>query len=105
MRKRVDHVDVLVGKNIRVFRISKGLSQTALADALGITFQQVQKYENGKNRVGSGRLAAISKILDVPVNQFFDGSGFDKVDGTTSEAIRDLLNEPHAIRMPKFFQR
>ena len=58
-----DAVDKLVGRNIRVLRLAKGLSQTELADALGVTFQQVQKYEKGTNRVGSGRLLKISGIL------------------------------------------
>ena len=58
-----DAVDKLVGRNIRVLRLAKGLSQTELADALGITFQQVQKYEKGTNRVGSGRLLKISGVL------------------------------------------
>jgi transcriptional regulator with XRE-family HTH domain len=58
-----DAVDKLVGRNIRVLRLAKELSQTELADGLGIAFQQVQKYEKGTNRVGSGRLLKISAIL------------------------------------------
>ena len=69
-----DAVDKLVGRNIRVLRLAKGLSQTELADALGVTFQQVQKYEKGTNRVGSGRLLKISAILGVKITDFFEGT-------------------------------
>jgi transcriptional regulator with XRE-family HTH domain len=65
--RRADANDELVGRNIRLQRLSRGLSQSALADAIGVTFQQVQKYEKGTNRVGSGRLVRIAAALDVPV--------------------------------------
>ena len=68
MRKRGPQgVDKIVGRNIRIYRLAKGLSQTDLANKLGITFQQIQKYEKGTNRVGSGRLFEISTILGVSV--------------------------------------
>lgn len=70
--KRPNQVDVDVGRRIRVQRKNKGLSQISLADALGITFQQVQKYEKGTNRVGASRISHIAQILDVPVSFFFD---------------------------------
>jgi len=97
-QKKPDPVDIHVGKNIRVFRLAKGLSQTAVGDALGITFQQIQKYERGVNRVGSSRLAKLSHILSVPVNRFFEDAGVRGSDAT-SEVIADLLSRPHAIRM------
>ena len=53
--------DKLVGKNIRIFRLAKKLSQTELGNSVGATFQQIQKYENGTNRVGSGRLAKVAQ--------------------------------------------
>ncbi|SRR6266498_2324227 len=65
--KSPDHIDVEVGHRIKIQRKTLGLSQTALADHLGVTFQQVQKYENGKNRVGVGRLTKIANALRVPV--------------------------------------
>lgn len=68
-----DPVDLYVGSRVRMRRTVLGLSQEKLADQLGITFQQVQKYENGSNRVGSSRLYAISRILSVPVSFMFDG--------------------------------
>lgn len=65
-------VDIHVGQRVRQRRILLGLTQTKLGDALNITFQQVQKYERGSNRIGSSRLYKISQILDVPVSFFFD---------------------------------
>src|SRR5262245_52154816 len=69
--KKPDPVDVEVGQRIRIQRLQSGLSQTSLAEQLGVTFQQVQKYEKGVNRVGAGRLTKIAKVLDVPVSSFF----------------------------------
>lgn len=66
-------VDVHVGSRIRLRRTLLGKSQSVLADNLGLTFQQVQKYERGANRVGASRLYDLSKALSVPVSFFFDG--------------------------------
>ena len=71
--KRPDPVDVEVGHRIRIERLARGLSQTALANQLGVTFQHVQKYEKGVNRVGAGRLTKIAEVLGVPVGSFFTG--------------------------------
>ncbi len=65
-------VDVHVGARVRMRRTLLGMSQTALGDALGLTFQQVQKYERGTNRISSSRLYDLSRVLDVPVEFFFD---------------------------------
>ncbi len=65
--------DVHIGHRVREARLAKGLSQTELGNELGISFQQVQKYEKGTNRIGSGRLWAISRILGTPVSFFFEG--------------------------------
>ena len=65
-------IDIHVGKRLRLRRTIVGISQEKLAETLGITFQQVQKYEKGINRIGSSRLFAIAKTLNVPVNFFFD---------------------------------
>jgi transcriptional regulator with XRE-family HTH domain len=102
MSKSPQEIDRIVGRNIRVYRLAKGLSQTELADQLGVTFQQVQKYEKGKNRVGAGRLFEISKILDVPLLSMFEGS---KV--VRSKADRpspfDLLADPLSLRLVQAF--
>jgi transcriptional regulator with XRE-family HTH domain len=65
-------IDVHVGSRVRLRRTLLGMSQEKLGDALGLTFQQVQKYERGTNRIGSSRLFQLSRILDVPVSFFFD---------------------------------
>lgn len=72
-KKGPNPVDVHVGRRIRIRRVLSGLSQTALADRLGLTFQQLQKYESGANRVSASRLWQIAQILDVPIAWFFMG--------------------------------
>ena len=69
---RPNPIDVHVGSRVRLRRTLLGMSQEKLGDAIGLTFQQVQKYERGANRIGSSRLFDLSKVLDVPVSFFFD---------------------------------
>lgn len=68
-------IDVYVGSRIRLRRLMLGMSQTKLADQLGVTFQQVQKYEKGANRVGASRLQHIADVLKVPISFFFENGG------------------------------
>lgn len=77
---RPSPIDVHVGARIRLRRTLLGMSQERLGEALGLTFQQVQKYERGVNRVGASRLFDLSRILDVPISFFFD----DMPDSLTS---------------------
>ena len=102
-KKAPDPVDRLVGRNIRIFRKAKEPSQTNLGAALGITFQQIQKYENGTNRVGSGRLAAIAKVLNVPVDRFFQNrtTGVEAAASNATDVVSDLIASPYALRMLK----
>ena len=72
MTNKPDPIDVHVGSRVRLRRTLLGMNQSKLGDALGLTFQQIQKYERGANRIGSSRLYRLSKILDVPVAFFFD---------------------------------
>lgn len=65
--------DIHIGRRLREARLARGLSQGALGEKLGVTFQQVQKYESGANRIGGSRLWDISGILEVPVSHFFEG--------------------------------
>ncbi|KQT61128.1 XRE family transcriptional regulator [Methylobacterium sp. Leaf456] len=83
MPKQTTDVDRLVGLRITALRKARGLSQTALGTAVGVTFQQVQKYEKGQNRVGAGRLREIARLLEVPVSAFFDE---DNVAGAQEQA-------------------
>jgi transcriptional regulator with XRE-family HTH domain len=73
-KKAPNPTDKHVGARVRMRRMMLGMSQEKLGDALGLTFQQVQKYEKGANRIGASRLQAISHILQVPVSFFFDGA-------------------------------
>ncbi|WP_179955439.1 helix-turn-helix domain-containing protein [Allostella humosa] len=66
-------VDVHVGRQVRLYRTVAGLSQTQLAEAIGLTFQQVQKYERGGNRISASKLVQIGQVLGTPVTAFFDG--------------------------------
>jgi transcriptional regulator with XRE-family HTH domain len=74
-KKSPNEIDKHIGSRVRARRIMLGMSQEKLADALGLTFQQVQKYEKGVNRVGAARLQQIATALDVPVTFFYDGDG------------------------------
>src|SRR4051795_8296778 len=74
-KRRGDPRDAEIGKRIRARRLERGLSQTELGQRLGVTFQQIQKYEKGANRVGAGRLQRIAEVLDVPITFFYDGLG------------------------------
>src|ERR1051325_8767177 len=71
--KSPDDTDVSVGQRIRSQRLMLGLSQTELGNKLGITFQQIQKYEKGTNRVSAGRLQQIAQLFKMPVSFFFEG--------------------------------
>ena len=71
-KERPSPIDVHVGTRIRLRRTLLGMSQERLGEALGLTFQQVQKYERGVNRVGASRLFDLSRVLDVPISFFFD---------------------------------
>src|SRR5215472_3538663 len=93
-------VDVLVGRNIRIHRLDRGLSQTDLGNHIGVTFQQVQKYENGVNRVGSGRLFKIAEALGVPVSGFFEGANYSGDKSARNSPIA-MLAEPYALRLLK----
>jgi transcriptional regulator with XRE-family HTH domain len=73
-KKPLNSIDKHVGSRVRMRRLMLGMSQSKLGDELGITFQQVQKYEKGTNRMGASRLQHISHILQVPASFFFEGA-------------------------------
>src|SRR5438046_10485621 len=89
--ERPNPIDVQVGSRVRLRRNMLGLSQKKLGAAIGLTFQQVQKYERGANRVGASRLHELSRVLDVPVSFFFDD-----VDPVRAPAIPGGFAEPAA---------
>lgn len=102
--KRPNKTDVAVGQRIREFRKASKLSQTDLATQIGVTFQQVQKYEKGTNRVGAGRLTQIAHALDVPITAFFQGLArpVDKRK-STSERVAELRALPDAPKLLSAF--
>src|SRR5947207_15548503 len=73
-KRRATPEDVAIGQKLRALRLDRGLSQGALAGELGVTFQQLQKYEKGANRVSAGRLMRIAAALHVPVTAFYGGA-------------------------------
>jgi transcriptional regulator with XRE-family HTH domain len=92
--ERVEHrpspIDVHVGSRVRLRRTLLGMSQEKLGEALGLTFQQVQKYERGVNRIGASRLFDLARVLDVPIGFFFDDMP-DSMGGTASGGFRSRL--------------
>lgn len=109
-KKKPNPIDVHVGSRIRLRRNMMSMSQEKLGESLGITFQQIQKYEKGTNRVGASRLQAISSILGVPVSYFFeDAPGGEAVetrglaeDGSVS-FVADFLNSAEGIQLNRAF--
>ena len=103
-KRSADPVDGLVGRSIRVHRLAAGMSQTDLGQKIGVTFQQVQKYEKGTNRVGAGRLTRIAHVLDVSVSTLFQtGDASDDAREPKGDSPLKLLAEPHALRLLQAF--
>jgi transcriptional regulator with XRE-family HTH domain len=93
---------VLVGQNIRICRLQKELSQGELGRRIGVTFQQVQKYEKG--RVGASRLTQIADVLGVPIPTLFDGAP-TAAQTSTEPTARFLLAKPHSLRLLQGFDK
>ena len=97
--KRPTSIDIVVGSNMRMWRMARGLSQAQLAKRLGITFQQVQKYEVGANRIGTGRLVTVAAILGVPVAALLVGA--EESDPTRS--LLSLVADRRSFRLANAF--
>jgi transcriptional regulator with XRE-family HTH domain len=106
-RRSRDPRDLEVAKRVRALRLQRGISQTELGGVLDVTFQQVQKYETGTNRISAGRLQQIAEVLDVPVTYLYAGlDGNGKEHATTSgDGEFDLLQSAHAIRLVRAYSR
>ncbi len=109
-KKKPNPIDVHVGSRIRLRRTMLGMSQEKLGESLGITFQQIQKYEKGTNRVGASRLQNISSILNVPVSFFFEDApgepsmsqtGFSEPSG--SSYVVDFLSSSEGLQLNRAF--
>jgi len=111
VKKVPDPIDRHVGSRVRMQRVLLKMSQEKLGEALGLTFQQVQKYEKGTNRIGASRLQQISKTLNVPPSFFFDGAptpggetqGFSE--DTTSQYVVDFLSTTEGLALNRAFAR
>ena len=112
-KKIPNPIDRHVGSRVRMRRVLVGMSQEKLGEALALTFQQVQKYEKGTNRIGASRLQQISRILGVPVEYFFEGApqapdraqtnGFGEANDTTY--VADFLATNEGVQLNKAFVR
>jgi len=109
--KAPNPVDKYVGSRIRMRRIMLGMSQEKLGESLGLTFQQIQKYEKGTNRVGASRLQQISEILQVPVSFLFEGGPGGSINANgLSEApspayVSDFLATSEGLALTRAFTR
>jgi transcriptional regulator with XRE-family HTH domain len=112
-KKSPNPIDKHVGSRVRMRRMMLSMSQEKLGDALGLTFQQVQKYEKGTNRIGASRLQQISQILQVPVAFFFDGAphvpGTGRSEGMgeapSPAYVSDFLATSDGLALTKAFMR
>ena len=97
--------DVEIGRLIRAQRLLCGLSQTDLADTIGVTFQQLQKYEKGLNRIGSGRLSRIADKLKVPVTFFYEGAAGPKKAAENIMQGLEFLRTAGMLRLLRAFEK
>jgi transcriptional regulator with XRE-family HTH domain len=108
LTKAVTPIDALVGVRLRARRQELQISQQELGRRLGITFQQVQKYETGSNRMSAGRLNDISAALDVPISYFFGGNEEEaggSLTGLRAQGTSVLMKEPGAVRLLAAYSR
>jgi transcriptional regulator with XRE-family HTH domain len=113
-KKAPNPIDKHVGSRVRMRRMMLSMSQEKLGDALGLTFQQVQKYEKGTNRIGASRLQQISQILQVPVAFFFEGAPNIPPHGASTDGMKeapspayvsDFLATSEGLALTKAFMR
>ena len=105
-KKHPNPIDVHVGSRVRTRRLALGMSQEKLGAALGLTFQQVQKYEKGTNRVGASRLQHLARILQVSIGHFFEGApGQLKAKGNapSSAFVSDFVTSTEGLTLAKAF--
>ena len=98
-------VDVHVGGRVRLRRTLLGMSQEKLGEALGLTFQQVQKYERGANRIGASRLYDLSRVLDVPVSFFFDDMALESDQGARAAVLADPMAKRETLELVRAYYK
>jgi transcriptional regulator with XRE-family HTH domain len=106
-KKAPNSIDKHVGSRVRMRRMMLAMSQVKLGEALGLTFQQVQKYETGTNRIGASRLEQISHILQVPVEFFFEGvdTSMSMSDVRSLTNVNDFISSSEGLRLFAAFRR
>ena len=109
--KKPNPIDIHVGSRVRLRRTMQGVSQEKLGEALGVTFQQVQKYEKGTNRIGASRMQQIAEVLKVPVSFFFEDApgtaarAEGMAEPTATNYVVDFLSTPDGIQLNRAFVR
>jgi transcriptional regulator with XRE-family HTH domain len=101
-KSRLTDADREMGRRLRLMRIERGLSQTNLGDRVGITFQQIQKYENGSNRISAARLKEFAEILSAPLSYFFQ---MPKLATETEAKVFEYLHTENALRLVKAYSK
>jgi transcriptional regulator with XRE-family HTH domain len=113
-KKQPNPIDIHVGSRVRLRRMMLGMSQEKLGEHLGITFQQIQKYEKGTNRIGASRLQHISSVLSVPVSFFFEdapgpanaaAAAAGLAESRPASYMTDFLSSSEGIQLNKAFTR
>ena len=107
-KKAPNPIDKHVGSRVRMRRMMLAMSQEKLGDALGLTFQQVQKYEKGTNRIGASRLHHIAQILQVPITSLFEGGPAQQklaAEGPSFEYVSDFAASSEGLALTKAFSR
>ncbi|GJL96366.1 MAG: transcriptional regulator [Hyphobacterium sp.] len=107
--REANQIDAHVGSRVRLRRQLLKMSQEKLGDELGVTFQQVQKYERGANRIGASRLYSLANVLDVPVNFFFDGltgiAAGGVAESDQSPIVYDFIQSSDGVALAEAFSR
>jgi transcriptional regulator with XRE-family HTH domain len=99
-------IDVHVGERIRMWRTERKISRITLGEALGLTGQQIQKYEKGTNRIGASRLQLICRVLEIPVSVLFEGAlGSPPGEGGMPQHITDFMESPEGARFVAAFSK
>ena len=108
-KKQANPIDGQVGNRVRLRRMLIGMSQERLGELLGLTFQQVQKYEKGVNRIGAGRLFEVSRILGVPIDYFYEGvsnqlsGGF--AESESSPPVMEFVSSGEGLQLSLAFMK
>ncbi len=110
-KKQASPIDIQVGNRVRLRRMLIGMSQEKLGELLGLTFQQVQKYEKGVNRIGAGRLFQVAHILSVPIDYFYEGlngetqPGVATDSGAASPPVMEFLSSGEGLQLTLAFMK